>query len=364
MVEVRRRTYSFQEATHLCQWVPIRREECRKVKATFTGGMSSGISSGGKSSKFESVSTSGGGSVGSGGSSWSGVRRLGTSWTAPVEALESPDIVWVGSSEVLLQRRSGKGEKTAKSSKSRIEKHMRSDVRIGFWPSSNGDSKFNRYAVLSWSSPMQSPAPTICTLTTSGSSAPSSSPPMPTKYPTEAPTTCNDRFSSWYFNMGTGECVTGYNNSGLLGGGEHYNSLNKCCEEKYPEKIEYCKEYLYEDGCCSMNHHVWYFNPIFGVCTNDMSSNLVDFDDHTVYYDGCCSGEFNQFPCPARNICIPEVPEYQETNNLSVQPTGSNLITVSQTIIDVTTTPSTAERTTLEPTFYPSAAPSTEATST
>ena len=145
----------------------------------------------------------------------------------------------------------------------------------------------------SWSAPARVSAPTICTEST----------------PTPAPTTCEDRYSTWYYN---GEkCVNDDSMSGLVG---EFDLLLECCEEYFTD--DFCK---YEDKCCSMNNHVWYYNEGSNKCTNDgsMVGNVGAWDSDFE----CCGAKFGIFPCPVTDVCIPEEPETILTATPTAAPT-------------------------------------------
>ncbi|KAL3759746.1 hypothetical protein ACHAWU_008240 [Discostella pseudostelligera] len=155
-------------------------------------------------------------------------------------------------------------------------------------------------------------APTICQTTVAEAS--------PTKYPTEAPTSCSSRFSIWYFNKENGKCVNDGTVSDFLVG--EYVSMDKCCEAQFPdqEQYEYCMKYLYEDKCCSMENHLWLYDSLLEVCTNDVTM----VNENTEFYNeviDCCKGEFNLSICPIRDVCIPEPPETIITSEPTEKPT-------------------------------------------
>lgn len=147
-----------------------------------------------------------------------------------------------------------------------------------------------------WSAPARVPAPTICIEST----------------PTPAPTTCDDRYSTWYYN---GEkCVNDDSMSGLVG---EFDLLRECCEEYFIDGS--CK---YEDKCCSMNNHVWYYNTVSNVCTNqaDMDGNEVGGEWDSDFE--CCGAMFGEFPCPVKDVCFPE-PETILTSTPTLAPSAA-----------------------------------------
>jgi hypothetical protein len=130
--------------------------------------------------------------------------------------------------------------------------------------------------------------------------------PAPTKAPSPAPTTCEQLYSTWYFDNSNGKCVSGLSNMG----GEAFDSLEVCCGSKYPaNEFDYCMEYLNVDMCCLMKYESWYYNSIEGVCTNDpgmVGNGSEQFDDESA----CCIVQFGSVTaCDTSNICIPEPPE-------------------------------------------------------
>lgn len=132
----------------------------------------------------------------------------------------------------------------------------------------------------SWSAPAKVPAPTICI----------------ESIPTPAPTTCDDRYSTWYYNINIGKCVNDDSMGGLEG---EFDKLVECCGEYFIDT--FCK---YEDKCCSMNNHIWYYNVVANVCTNkaDMTSNVGEWESDVE----CCSAKFEEYPCPVTDVCFPE----------------------------------------------------------
>jgi len=104
-----------------------------------------------------------------------------------------------------------------------------------------------------------------------------------------------------------------------------YESMDKCCEAQFTDEAEYeyCNLYLYEDKCCSMENHLWFYDSLLEVCTNDMT--LVVDTENTEFYNedlDCCKGEFmNQSICPTRDVCVPEPPENIVTAEPTKEPT-------------------------------------------
>ena len=303
-------------------------------------------------------------STGDGWHSATGGRRLSASWGASAEVKESPEIVWVGSAQTLPQASttaktekvevttnavgwgssvssvSSKPQVTAKTEKvesvsnvgwgssvssvstkpqvtAKTEKvETASNVGWGASVSTVKAGKPVSSSSASWGSSVSvtsSNAPTICQTVAEAS---------PTMYPTEAPTSCSSRFAIWYFNTESGRCVNDDTDTEFLVG--DYESMDKCCEATFSDEAEYayCKLYLYEDKCCSMENHLWFYDSLLKVCTNDITM-VVDNENTEFYSDDfdCCKGEFSQSICPTRDVCIPELPETIVTAAPSKEPT-------------------------------------------
>jgi hypothetical protein len=148
-----------------------------------------------------------------------------------------------------------------------------------------------------WSAPARVPAPTICIEST----------------PTPAPTTCNDRYSTWYYSISTGKCVNDDSMTGLEG---EFENLVECCGDYFIDT--FCK---YEDKCCSMNNHIWYYNTVEKVCTNKggMDGNVGEWESDVE----CCKDMFNDiYPCPLVDVCVPE-PETILTSTPTLAPSAA-----------------------------------------
>jgi hypothetical protein len=316
-----------------------------------------GVNGGGKAGKngivgsttvvesLDTLDSEPGWSTGDGWHSAAGGRRLSSSWGAPLaEVQESPEIVWVGSASVpraqvasttkaekvepTISNAGGWGSSVSsvtttkvQSSATKAEKVEPTIEAVGGWGSSVSTVKAAKptstIKTVTWGSSVSvtsTNAPTICQSIVEAS---------PTQYPTEAPTSCSSRFAIWYYNTESGKCVNDDTNTEFLVG--EYESMYKCCEAQFTDEAEYeyCKLYLYEDKCCSMENHLWFYDSILEVCTNDMT--LVVDTENTEFYNedlDCCKGEFiNQSICPTRDVCIPEPPEVIVTAEPTKEPT-------------------------------------------
>lgn len=292
-------------------------------------------------------------STGDGWHSAVGGRRLSASWGASAEVEESPEIVWVGSAQStdkadkVQPESNGVGWGSSVSSVSitpptsaKTDKVVSVSNRDS-WGSSVSTVKAGKPIstsnTVNWGASVSvssSSAPTICQTIAEA---------FPTMYPTEAPTSCSGRYAVWYFNTDSGRCVNDDTDTEFLEG--EYESMDKCCEGQFPDNAdyEYCKLYLYEDKCCSMQNHLWFYDSLLEVCTNDMTM-VVDNETTEFYSDyfDCCKGEFPQSFCPIRDVCIPELPETILTDEPSKEPTPAPTAEPSK-----------------EPTQPPSAAPTT-----